>query len=127
MKHYEPQDPYLPWGSLTMARPTNDQAAAIAAKLAADGESQAEITEAITTATGMSERQARRYAAEPAPVVTSHSLERLCDRLQNLFARADATSDYKAAAALSKQLMDAYHRLDLARQAEAHAYDTMPW
>lgn len=110
-----------------MPRHTNTAAAAMAAQLAADGVPQADATEAIADATGLSERQARRYAAQSAAIITSQSLERLCDRLQQAFTRADATNDFKAMAALSKQLMDAYHRLDLARHAEAHAHEHCPF
>jgi hypothetical protein len=104
-----------------MSRSRNLQADALAAEAAAAGVPQADATKAIAEATGISERQARRYAHKP--LNTADSLERLAHRLQDMLVRADAMNDFKSATALAKQLNETYHRLDLARHAEADAYD----
>ena len=104
-----------------MARPSNHQAEAIAAEAAAAGLPQAETARHIAAVTGISERQGYRYAATPQPLQTADQIERLCYRLQSAFQRAEAAGDFRALASLSKQLLDAYHRLDVARAAQQWA------
>ena len=110
-----------------MPRSRNPQADALAAEAAAAGVPHAEATKTIAAATGISARQARRYTAEADPINTADRLERLAQRLEQLFMRAEASGDFKAAGAISKQLMDAYHRLDLARDAQAHHWHDVPF